>query len=74
MKGGFINFAGGNPGFPSQVAGLGSNSTYRALYPSVGVEGHIWEIGLRLDGGDQIYLNNGAQNNLKVSFGPSIRF
>ena len=74
VKGGFVNFAGGNPNFPTQVGTFGSNSTYAALYPGVGLEGYIWKIGLRLDVGDQIYFNNGAQNNLKVSFGPSIRF
>jgi hypothetical protein len=29
---------------------------------------------LRLDGGDEIYFDRGARNNLKVSFGPVFRF
>jgi hypothetical protein len=29
---------------------------------------------LRLEAGDEIYLNNGAYNNLKVTFGPVVRF
>ena len=74
VKGGFVNFAGGNPDFTQQVGTFGGPGTFGALYPGVGLEGYIWKIGLRLDVGDQIYFNNGAQNNLKITFGPTIRF
>jgi len=29
---------------------------------------------LRLDGGDEIYFDDGARHNLKVGFGPVFRF
>jgi hypothetical protein len=74
-KGGFLNFAGGNPSFVNQVNSFGSNSTYGVFYPGGGIEGYLGKIGLRLDVGDEIYFgNNGANNNLKVQFGPHIRF
>jgi hypothetical protein len=74
VKGGFVNFAGGNFSFPQQVGTFGGNSTFGALYPGVGLEGYIWKIGLRFDIGDQIFFNNGAHNNIKATFGPTIRF
>lgn len=73
-KGGFLNFAGGNPSFLNQVNTFGSNGTYGVFYPGGGVEAYLGPIGLRLDIGDEIYFNNGANNNLKIEFGPHIRF
>lgn len=60
--------------FLSSVANLRSQNVMGALYPGGGVEGHVGPIGLRLDVGDEIYFNNGAHNNLRVAFGPYIRF
>lgn len=73
-KGGFLNFAGGNPAFANQVGSFSSGSTYGVFYPGGGIEGHLGPVGLRLDVGDDIYFNNGANNNLKVEFGPTFRF
>jgi hypothetical protein len=73
-KGGFVNFAGGNPSFPRQVGTFGSNATYGSFYPGGGIEAFLGKVGLRLDIGDEMFFNNGAQNNLKITFGPSIRF
>lgn len=55
------------------AVGNGTN-TYFALYPGVGVEGFWGPFGLRADVGDQLYFNNGAQNNLRITFGPTFRF
>jgi hypothetical protein len=38
------------------------------------VEGFVGPVGLRLEVGDDIYFDNGARNNLRVTFGPTIRF
>jgi hypothetical protein len=38
------------------------------------VEGLMGPVGLRLEFGDDIYFDNGARNNLRVSFGPTFRF
>ena len=45
-----------------------------AVYPGGGVEGFFGPVGLRLEVGDDIYFDNGARNNIRVTFGPTIRF
>lgn len=79
VKGGFINFRL-NPesasfnSFTSSVSNLRSSDVSAVLYPGGGVEAHLGPVGLRLDVGDEIYFNNGTYNNLRVTFGPIIRF
>ena len=76
-KVGFDNFSvtGANApaGFTNSV-GLGTGATYFALYPSAGIEAFAGPIGLRLEAGDDVFFNNGAHNNLRVSIGPQFRF
>jgi len=76
-KVGFDNFAITNQsppsGFRSSV-GLTNGTTSFAVYPGGGVEGFIGPIGLRAEVGDDIYFNNGAHSNLRVTFGPQFRF
>ena len=60
--------------FLSSVANLRSKNVMGVLYPGGGVEGHVGPLGLRLDVGDEIYFYNGSHNNLRVAFGPYIRF
>jgi hypothetical protein len=79
IKGGFLNTRfDSSPvtvgGFTSAVANLRSKDVMGTLYPGGGLEGHVGPIGLRLDVGDEIYFNGGAHNNLRVAFGPYIRF
>jgi hypothetical protein len=75
---GFVNFSVSNQnapsGFVNSVGGITSGNTRFALYPGGGIEGFWGPIGLRLEAGDEIYFDNGAQNNLKVTFGPHFRF
>jgi hypothetical protein len=78
-KGGFVNFGlssasvtGGT--FISTVSNLRANNVNAVFYPGGGAEAFWGPIGLRLDVGDEIYFNNGARNNLRVAFGPTIRF
>jgi len=78
-KVGFINFtesrAAVTPGtVGTAVSSVGSPGTHLALYPGAGVEGFWGPFGLRLEAGDEVYLSNGAHNNLRVTFGPQIRF
>lgn len=77
-KVGFVNFstssASVTTGFINGVNGVGSSSTHFAMYPGAGIEGFWGPVGLRLDVGDEIYLNNGTFHNLKVEFGPHFRF
>ncbi len=78
VKGGFINFGSSTQnapsGFISQIGGVTTGHTDAALYPGGGIEAYLGPIGLRLDIGDEIYFENGAHNNLRVTFGPHIRF
>jgi hypothetical protein len=67
-KVGFENFTVTN------AVGLGSGSTYFALYPGGGIEAFAGPIGVRAEVGDNIFFNNGMHNNLRVSFGPQFRF
>jgi hypothetical protein len=60
--------------FFSSVDNLRENNVSGVLYPGGGLEGHLGPIGVRLDVGDEIYFAHGAHNNLRVAFGPYIRF
>ncbi len=79
-KAGFINFSTNTSGtvsgstFNNSVTSFGGSGTHVAFYPGGGLEAFIGPIGLRLDAGDEIYLNNGVYNNLRATFGPTIRF
>jgi len=53
---------------------FGGGTTHFAAYPGGGIEGFFGPIGLRVEAGDQMYFNNGTYNNLRVTFGPEIRF
>jgi hypothetical protein len=77
---GFVDFTVSNPNnvtgaqFSNAVAGVGGSGTHLAFYPGAGFEGFFGPVGLRLEAGDEVYLNNGANNNLRVTVGPTIRF
>jgi hypothetical protein len=79
-KVGFLNFSTNNSGvasgstFSSGVAGVGNGGNYLAVYPGGGIEGFAGPIGIRLEAGDEIYFNNGANNNLRLEIGPTFRF
>lgn len=76
-KVGFDNFsvtdATPPTGFTNAV-GLGTGATYFAVYPGGGIEAFAGPIGLRAEVGDDIFFNNGAHNNLRITFGPQFRF
>lgn len=80
-KGGFIDFstscnapAGSGTCFANSLAGFGGNSTHLAAFPGGGIEFFAGPIGLRVEAGDEVWVNNGAYNNLRVTFSPTFRF
>jgi hypothetical protein len=77
-KAGLISFTTNtqNPpaGFKSALGAVGNGNAKFAVYPGGGVEGFMGPLGLRLEVGDDIYFDSGARNNIRVTFGPSIRF
>ena len=79
VKGGFIHVGfSDRPGsfnsFSSSVTSLRTNNVDATFYPGGGFEALLGPVTLRLEAGDEIYFNGGAHNNLKITFGPGIRF
>jgi hypothetical protein len=79
LKGGFVNFRLSPSLLPysdvaSAVFGLRTSSFNAAIYPAAGIEATFGPVGLRLEAGDEIYFNQGAHNNLRITFGPILRF
>lgn len=77
-KAGLISFTTNDQnapaGFKSALGAVGNGNAKFAVYPGGGVEGFVGPVGLRLEVGDDIYFDNGARNNMRVTFGPTIRF
>ncbi len=79
LKGGFVNFRLSPTLLPysdlaSAVVGLRTSSLNAAIYPAAGIEATLGPVGLRLEAGDEIYFNHGAHDNLRITFGPIVRF
>ena len=79
LKGGFIDFRLSPSLIPysgvvSAVLGIRTSRFNAALYPGGGAEATLGPVGLRLEFGDLIYFNDGAHNNLRITFGPILRF
>jgi hypothetical protein len=53
---------------------FGNSGTHVAAYPGGGIETFVGPVGLRVEAGDEMYFNSGTNNNLRVTFSPSIRF
>ena len=79
LKGGFVDFRLSPSlipysGVTSAVLGIRDSNVNAALYPGGGAAATLGPLGLRLEFGDLIYFNNGAHNNLRITFGPIVRF
>jgi hypothetical protein len=79
LKGGFVNFRldprpASFAGFTSSIDNLRANNVSGEIYPGAGLEGHLGPVGLRLEAGDEIYFAGATHHNLRVAFGPFIRF
>ena len=79
LKGGFVDFRLSPSLLPysnvvSTAFGLRTSSLNAALYPAAGAEASLGPVGLRLEFGDSIYFNRGEHNNLRITFGPILRF
>lgn len=79
LKGGFMDFRFSPSLLPystvaSTALGIHSSSLNAAIYPGTGAEATLGPVGLRLELGDAIYFNAGAHNNLRITFGPTLRF
>ena len=79
LKAGFVDFRFSPSllplsGLESTLLGLRTSSVNFAVYPGAGVEASLGPVGLRLEAGDEIYFNHGGHNNLRITFGPILRF
>jgi len=79
LKAGFIDFRLSPGLLPyssviSSIFPLRTSNLNAALYPAAGIEATLGPVGLRLEAGDEIYFNQGAHNNLRITFGPVLRF
>jgi hypothetical protein len=79
LKAGFMDFRLSGSLLPysdivSSVLGLRTSNANFALYPAGGIEASLGPVGLRLEAGDEMYFNRGAHHNLRITFGPIIRF
>jgi hypothetical protein len=79
LKGGFIDFRLSPSlipysGVASAVLGIRESNLNAAIYPGGGATATLGPLGLRLEFGDLIYFNQGAHNNLRITFGPIVRF
>jgi len=79
MKTGFIDFRLSPSLLPysnivSPILGLRTSNVNAVLYPAGGVEAALGPVDLRFEIGDEIYFNNCGRNNLRVTFGPIVRF
>jgi hypothetical protein len=79
IKAGFMDFRLSPSLLPysnvvSAILGLRTSNLNPAIYPGGGMEAALGPVGLRLEFGDEVYFNSGAHNNLRVTFGPILRF
>lgn len=79
LKTGFVDFRLSPSLVPygsvvTSVLGIRSSNLNAALYPGGGAQASLGPVGLRLEFGDLIYFNNGEHNNLRITFGPIVRF
>jgi len=79
VKAGFVDFRLSPSLLPysnvaSTIFGIRTSSLNAAIYPAAGLEASVGPVGLRFEMGDEVYFNSGAHNNLRVTFGPIIRF
>jgi hypothetical protein len=58
----------------SSVFGLRTSNLNAALYPAAGISATLGPLGLRVEAGDEIYFNGGPHHNLRITFGPIVRF
>ena len=79
LKGGFVDFRFSTSLLPysnlaSAILGIRTSRLNAAICPGGGLEASLGPVGLRFELGDEIYFNNGGHNNLRITFGPIIRF
>ena len=78
-KAGLLDFGVSSPavsGSPAlnQIANVRNGNKKVVYYGGGGVEFKLWKIPLRIDAGDEVFVDNGANHNIKATAGPVFRF
>lgn len=77
-KAGILNFSIATPvtagNVANQIANLSDGNNKVVYYPGGGIEIGSGRFGIRIEAGDEIFIDNGANHNLKASAGPVFRF
>jgi len=77
-KVGIISFdttnSGVGSGFQTSLGAVSNGNAKLDVYPGAGIEGFAGPFGIRVEVGDEIYFDNGARNNLRLTAGPTFRF
>src|SRR5438270_5183102 len=79
LKGGLLNFSVAPNGVTAgnvanQFGNITDGDTNGVFYLGGGVEFNAGFFGIRLEAGDEMFFDNGAQHNFKFMGGPQIRF
>lgn len=78
LKGGLLNFGVSGPvtagAFANQISTIQDGNTDGVFYPGGGIEFDIKFIEVRVEAGDEIFFDHGANHNFKLMAGPQIRF
>jgi hypothetical protein len=70
----FNNIPVGSTSVNNAIQNVLNDNVNAALLAGGGLEGRVGPVGLRFDVADEMYFNHGAQQGLRVTFGPYIRF
>jgi opacity protein-like surface antigen len=81
FKGGILNFNScvGNVDDATEdlkcsVTNIADGDTNGVFYPSGGIEAYAGWFGVRIEAGDLIYFDRGANHNFRLTVGPQFRF
>jgi hypothetical protein len=75
VKGGLLNFGIKGPVTIGTFSdSLSDGDTRATFYPGGGVEFNAGRLGIRLEGGDEMFWVAGRHHNFRFTLGPQIRF
>jgi opacity protein-like surface antigen len=78
LKGGILNFNVSTPsaplGFTGTLGTLKDGDNNGVFYPAAGIEMFAKWFGIRVEGGDMMYFDRGANHNFRLTAGPQFRF
>lgn len=81
FKGGILNFntcvadaSNSTNAGKCTLTNIGNGDTNGAFYPSGGIEAYAGWFGVRVEAGDLMYFDNGANHNFRLTVGPQFRF